>query len=284
MTPLNTDDDGLNLWELLEVVKSGWRWLAGGAMIGLAGAIGYVLVVPAQYEATAVIQPATVGMGTTTTTKGAEVESTAQTLERLKMPTFYTEALLKACEVKTLANPRQTLATAVKQTLVKGNSLIQITYRAESPAVAESCVSEVVAQLAKSQAVLAEPIVKALNEQRQLTKQQLDDAERIQAQIEKRAMTLDTSDSKFSASMLMLNATLSKREEIARLRKLYTEQTLQLSEPLTQKAKLFEPIYAPERAVFPKKTLTGLGGLFGGLVVGGLMFFAWRSWLGRRTA
>ncbi len=94
----------------------------------------------------------------------------------------------------------------------------------------------VVAQLAKVQAALAEPIIKTLDEQRKLTKQQLDESERFQSQIEKRAMTLDPSDAKFSQSMLMLNAVLSKREEISKLRKQYTEQTMQLSESRRQRS------------------------------------------------
>lgn len=125
VTPLNTEDEGLNLWELLDVVKSGWHWLAGGAAIGLAGAVGFVMVVPAQYEASAIIQPATVGMAAGQI-KGAEVEPVAQTLERLKLATFYSDALLTACDVKAPVNARQALATAIKPTLVKGNSLIQI--------------------------------------------------------------------------------------------------------------------------------------------------------------
>lgn len=280
ITSVTIEDDGLNVWELVEAIKAGWRWLAGGAALGLAGAVGFVMIVPAQFEANAVIQPATVGMvtATTTTTKGAEVESTAQTLERLKMPTFYTDSLLTACGVRALANPRQALAKAVKPTLVKGNSLIEISFRAESPAVAEACVSAVVEQLAKVQAALAEPLISTLQEQRKLTKQQLDEAERFQGQIEKRAMSLDPSDAKFSQSMLMLNAALSKREEISKLRKLYTEQSLLLSEPLTQPAQLFEPIYLPDRAVFPKKTATALGGLIGGLVLGGLVQFLRKGW------
>lgn len=279
VTPLNTEEEGLNLWELLDVVKSGWHWLAGGAAIGLVGAVGYVLVVPAQYEATAVIQPATVGV--TGGMKGSEVESTAQTLERLKMPTFYSEQLLKACEVKSSANPRQALATAVKPTLVKGNSLIQISYRAESPTLAEACVGAVVEQLAKSQAAIAEPIIKTLEQQRELTKRQLEEAETFQTKVEKRAMTLDPSGAKFSQAMLLLNAALSKREEVSKLRRQYADQSLQLSEPLTQPTKLFEPVYSPDRAVFPKKTLTALGGLVGGLVLGGMLLFVRRSWLRR---
>lgn len=277
ITPLNANDDGLNFWELLEAVISGWYWLVGGAVIGLVGTVGYVLVVPEKYEASAVIQPATVGVAVGAV-KGTDVESTAQTLERLKIPTFYSDLLLKTCGVEAQANPPQTLAMALKPTLVKGNSLIQISYRAESAASAEACVAAVVEQLATSQALIAKPVIKTLEEQRMLTKQQLEESERFQAQIEKRVMTLDPSDAKFSQSMLMLNAALSKREEISKLRKLFIEQSLQLSEPYTQAAKLFEPIYSPKKSVFPKKTLTVAGGLVGGFLAGLLVLIVNRNW------
>lgn len=282
IAPMNAEEDGLNLWQLLDVVKSGWRWLVGGAVMGLAAAVGYVMIVPAQYEATAVLQPATVGLSGGT--KGVEVESIAQTLERLKMPTFYSEELLTACDVKMEANPRVALVKAVKPTIVKGNALIQISYRAGSAALAEGCVSAVILHLAKSQAVIASPIIKTLEAQRELTKRQLEDAERFQTQVEKRAMTLDPSDAKFSQAMLLLNAALSKREEVSKLRRQYADQSLQLSEPLTQPAKLFEPIYASDRVVFPKKTLTVLGGLVSGLVLGGVFLFVRRAWAARKIA
>ena len=278
-TPLNTADEGLNLWDLLDVVKSGWHWLAGGAAVGLAGAVGFVMVVPAQYEATAVIQPATVG--TSGGIKGADVEPVAQTLERLKLATFYTENLLKACDVNATVNPKQVLATSIKPTLVKGNSLIQLTYRAESQAVAEACLNAVTNRVAESQSAIAKSIISALEEQLRLTKTQLDEAEKFQSQVEKRAMTLDPSDAKFSQAMLLLNAALSKREDVSKLRRLFAEQSLQLTAPMTQPTQLFEPIYASDKAVFPKKTLTVLGGLVGGLVVGGLLLFVRRSWLRR---
>ena len=44
-----------------------------------------------------------------------------------------------------------------------------------------------------------------------------------------------------------------------------------------------EPIYAPVAPVFPKKLPVLAGGLFAGLVLGGLAFFVRRSWLGRRA-
>lgn len=273
-------DDELSIWIVIEFIKSGWRWLAGGAVVGVVGAIGFVAMVPAQYEAIAVIQPATVGMLTanTNTTKGAEVESAVQTLEHLKAATFYTDQLIGSCDIQSKVNSRQALATAMKPSLVKGNALIQISYRAASPATAEACVAGVVKQLAKVQGEIAAPLIKTLEEQQQITKQQLDDAERFENQIEKRVLTMDPSGAQFSQSMLLLSAAMSKKEEISRLRKAYAEQSVLLSEPLTQPTKLFEPVYASDRAVFPKNGVALASGLMGGLFAGLLALFVRKSW------
>jgi uncharacterized protein involved in exopolysaccharide biosynthesis len=276
-TPMNApqDDDEISLWDIVNFLKDGWRWLAGGVVAGAVGAVGFVLVTPSQFEATAIVQPATVGMPTTTTTttRGAEVEPVAQTLERLKLPTFYDEAMLQACQ----APSRQALSGSVKASQVKGNALIQVSYRAPTTAVAEACVNAVVGQLTQSQTAIAEPLIKTLEEQLVLTKKQLTEAEGFQGQLEKRVTS-----SKDGVSLLMLN-TFSKREEIVRLQKLLVEQKVQLSPPLTQPMQMLEPIYAPERPVAPKKLPVLAGGLFGGLVLGGLVFFVRRSWLGRRA-
>ena len=269
------DDDEISLWDIVNFLKDGWRWLAGGVVAGAVGAVGFVLVTPSQFEATAIVQPATVGMPTTTTTtRGAEVEPVIQTLERFKLPTFYDEAMLQACQ----APSRQALSGSVKASQVKGNALIQVSYRAPTAAVAEACVNAVVGQLTQSQTAIAEPLIKTLEEQLVLTKKQLTEAEGFQGQLEKRVTS-----SNDGVSLLMLN-TFSKREEIVRLQKLLVEQKVQLSPPLTQPMQMLEPIYVPERPVAPKKLPVLAGGLFGGLVLGGLVFFVRRSWLGRKSA
>lgn len=275
--PLNASqkEDELSLWDIVNFLKEGWRCLAGGLVAGLVGAVGFVLMSPVQFEATAVIQPATVGMPTTTSTmKGAEVEPVAQTLERLKLATFYSEALVQTCQ----APSALALTGGVTISQVKGNSLIQVSYRAPSTAVAEGCVNAVVAQLADSQAAMAAPLIKTMEEQLALTRTLLAKAESFQGQLEKRAIT--SSD---GASLLMLSI-LSKREEIVRLEKSMIEQKIQLSAPLTQPVQLLEPIYAPEKAVAPKKMPVLAGGLFGGLVLGGLVFFVRRSWQALKAA
>lgn len=266
------NDDEISIWDIVNFLEEGWLWLLGGLLLGLTCAIGYLVVTPKVYDATAVLQPATVGMPTTTTMKGAEVEPVAQTLERLKLPTFYTDEVVKSCEALSM----QALAGSVNASQVKGNSLIQVSYRAPSVSVAEACVNAVISQMIKSQDAAAAPLIKALEEQLQATQRQLSEAESFQSQLEKRALA--TSD---SASLLVL--ALSKRENVVRLQKLVGEQKVLLSFPVTQPMKLLEPIYAPEKPVLPKKLPALAGGLFGGLVLGGLAFFVRRRWLGRKA-
>lgn len=273
--PVN-NPDGMGMAELLRLLTKSWRWLVAGAAFGVLGAFVFILVVDEQYEANAVIQPATVGISssTNTTTKGTDVESAAQTLERLKLSGFYNDEILNACKLAGIANSRQTIIKKIKPVLIKGNSLVQISYVADSPQIAESCLAAVVNQLTKAQSQIAEPIIKTLEEQRVLTKKQLVDVEKIQAQIENRAMTLDRSDTTTNPSMLMLGAALSKREEIAKLTKVYNEQSLLLTEPMTQQVKLLEAIYASENPVYPKKMLVVLVALILGIMSGALIFFA----------
>jgi uncharacterized protein involved in exopolysaccharide biosynthesis len=42
--------------------------------------------------------------------------------------------------------------------------------------------------------------------------------------------------------------------------------------------KLLEPIYAPEKPVYPNKQMSAISGLFGGLFTGLLALFVSRSW------
>lgn len=215
-------DDEISIWDVVNFLKDGWRWLASGLLLGLACVIGYMVETPKVYDATAILQPATVGMPTTTTMKGVEVEPVAQTLERLKLPTFYTDEVVKLCQAPSM----QALAGSVNASQVKGNSLIQVAYRAPSVSVAETCVNAVIAQMIKSQDAAAAPLIKALEEQLQATQRQLNEAESFQTQLEKRALAAHD-----SASLLVL--ALSKRENVVRLQKLVGEQKVLLSAPVT---------------------------------------------------
>ena len=76
----------------------------------------------------------------------------------------------------------------------------------------------------------------------------------------------------------MLNAAQANQETALKLRKLYIDQTVQLSPPLTQALQLIEPIYSPSQPVFPKRMLTIAIALVAGLFTGILGLFVHRGW------
>lgn len=263
-------DDEINVWELVGRVQAGWRWLAVGGAAGLAAAFLYIFVTPTQYEASAVIQPAVFGVisGTTTTTTTASVmvEPLGQTLERTKLVTFYADDIINHCQS---TSPRK-LAKDVKTNIVKGTNLLSITYRAESVTVAKTCIRKIVGQLTKTLSVIATPLIAELEEQRTSTKQQIGEAERFLARSSAPSVPFAGSG---ESVLVML-----KRDELWNLQKLYREQRIQLTEPLTQPMKLLGPIYGSDNAVHPNKPVAAGSGLLGGAFAGLVALLLYGSW------
>jgi hypothetical protein len=214
---------------------------------------------------------------------GVDLESPTQLIERLKFPTFYKTDQLKACDIEANSSG-VALAKRINPSVLKGTNILQVTYKAHNSALAVQCLDAIIDRVVHSQNKLSETALQNARKQLALTQGQLAESERIQSMLEKRSVSsLDAADTKFSQTVLLLSTTLSKKEEIQRLRKSVLDQMAALEPPATQSAHLIEPIYASEPAVFPKKTPALAGGLFGGLVLGGLVFFVRRSWLARRA-
>lgn len=267
-------DEEVNFWELVEHLKTGWQWLAAGGIVGLAGAIGFVTYTPARYEATAVIRPATVASTAlipmiqptpvNMTVTATPVEPVAQTMDRLRLVTFYGDNIVKTCQAKTA----ETLANNVMISFMKGNSLFSISYSTDSATLSETCMEKIVEQLTQTLAEIAAPLIKELESQLASTKQQIDDIGRSLAQSEKR---IAISPAPNDAVLLLL-----KQEELFKLQKLYREQRIQMTAPFTQPLKLLEPVYTRKNAV--SKKLIATAGLTGGLLIGLLALFVNRSW------
>lgn len=269
------DDDELSLWDIVEYLKEGWRWLTGGVLLGLACAVAYLLMTPKQYEAQALFQGAKV--------LGTELESSSQLIERLKFPTFYEKEQLQACAL-TPTEPAAALAKRINPSILKGANILQVSYRARESQLAVACLNAVLNRVIRGQNKLSAAPLENAKRQLELTKVQLADAERLQSTLEKRSMaSLDAADdTRFSQTVLLMSTSLSKKDQIAELRKSVLDQMAALEPPATRSAELVEPIYAPEHAVFPKKLPVLAGGLVGGLVLGGIAFVVRRSWLAQR--
>jgi uncharacterized protein involved in exopolysaccharide biosynthesis len=264
---IETTDDEISLWELLDQTRKGWQWLAGSVAVGLVGALGFVLISPDQYEAKAVIQSQTFSIIFTTTIIKTDLEPVAQTVERLRLATFYNDEMVKVCGVGSAKD----LADKVKVNLIKGSNIFSINYQAESAALAKTCVSKILQKLTQSVSEAAAPLINEFQDQLTYTKQQIDEVERFLAQSEKR-VTLSIGSNELLLIIIL------KREELAKLQRLYREQRIQLTEPLMHPMKLLEPIYVSQKPVAPKKLLVVTAGLIGGLFAGLIGLFISRSW------
>lgn len=224
-------DNEVSLWDIVNFLKEGWRWLAGGLLLGLLCAAVFLALMPQKYEAQALFQGAKV--------LGTDLEPTAQLIERFKFPTFYAPEQLHACDIP-VDNPAVVLAKRINPVVLKGTNILQVSYQARTREMAVQCLDAVMDRVIDSQNKQSTPALEGAKRQLDLTKAQLAEAERIQQLLDKRSMgSLDAADVKFSQTVLLLSATLSKKEEIQRLRKSVLEQLAMLEPPSTGRVRYF---------------------------------------------
>lgn len=255
---------------VLEFFRISWRWLVGGCAIGLLSANGFLALSPAKFKAEVLIQPATVGVTFSTSSSisvSTPVEPIAQTLERLKRINFYGDDVVKECHA---LSAKSMVEEHLKARIARGSNLLLIEYIADSAANAEACLGKVVEQLVQSQAVVAAPAIKAMEDQLADTKRQIDSRERFLAQFEARGQR--SISPTFTESILMI----LKSEELIKLQARYHDESRLLKEPLTQPVKLLEPIYSAQDEVYSRKLAVILVGLIGGLCLGALALLVTR--------
>lgn len=254
-----TADDELSLIEVIDFFRESWKQIVLSGIIGSSIGVGYALITPSIYQATANIQVAKVA--------GADVEAPNILLEKLKMPMYYTQATFTACNEMDSQEPGNAIAKAIKPTLSKTAPIISITFKDKSSEDAKRCLESILNEIRTNQNVLAKPILESRNNQLATLRQKLESAEKISKILSTKNPSFDFSDSKFSASTLLLATTLSKENEVKDLRTQISDLEIALAEPQTKEAFLTTPIYAPSARVEPKRSLIVLlGGIIGGVL------------------
>jgi hypothetical protein len=256
--PFNTmSEDEISLKDIIDFLIESWKKIVLGGIAGGLLGLGYLVIAPAKYQATASIQVAKVA--------GIDVEAPALLVEKLKMPMYYSQKTYVACNLMDKHESGEVIAKTLKPILTKSAPIITISYREKSREGAQKCLESVLDDVRSNQSLLAKPIFESKANQLLNLKLKLESAEKLVKILDKNNFSYDFSDSKFSASALLLATTISKESEIKDLRATISDLEITLVEPLTKETFLVTPIYAPHFRESSTSPTVLAASFFGGL-------------------
>ncbi len=261
----------ISLKDIIDFLVDSWKIVVLGGVAGGILGLGYGLIAPAKFQATANIQVAKVA--------GVDVEAPATLVEKLKMPSYYSQKTYVACNVTDKIEPGEVIAKTLKPTLAKTSPIITISYREKSREDAQKCLESVLDDVRSNQSLLAKPMFEVKTNQLLNFKRKLESAEKLIKILPKNNYGFDFSDSKFSASALLLATTLSKENEIKDLRTAINDLEVALVEPQTREAFLATSIHASQQKVSPKRALIILAGFATGFFIGLLLMMGKRTYI-----
>ncbi len=268
-------DDEISLKEIIDFLIESWKTIAAVGVLGLLSAIVFIFVTPSQYEAAAQIQMAQINISNNnnnnnnnnTNPLGVNLEDPNTLIARMKLPTAFSEKEVQACKLEKSRFPTEQLANSVVNlSTVKGvTSLVELKIRGESKEEALSCAQAIFENIKDSQSQILKPYVDEAKTLLLKYQVRLSEAQSLIARADKSGQALSA-------------AYLANRDEL----KFLSDETIRLNSIITagdtRNAKLVSPIYASDKPVSPKKTMTLVLGLLAGLFLGLLYVLARKAW------
>lgn len=266
-------EDEISLKDIIDFLMESWKTIVGVGLLSLLGSVGFLAVTPNQYEATAQIQMAQISANNNNNTNplGVNVEDPSLLMARLKLPTTYSAAEIKACGLEGQKMPAESIVSMSKFSAVKGvSSIIELKIRMESREQAVLCAQALFENIRESQNQIIKPYIEEAKGLLTKYKARLKEAQELVTRADKSGAALSA-------------AYLANRDEV----KFLTDESIRLNTFVTagdaRQAKLVSPIYASEAAVFPKKKITLMMGLLAGLFLGLLLVMVRKVWKSYRA-
>jgi hypothetical protein len=180
-------------------------------------------------------------------------------LLRLKQPTNYSEAEIKACGQEDRKIPKESLIAMPKFSIVKGvGSIVELKVRMESREQAVICAQALFENIRASQSQIVKPYIEEATILLKKYQDRLKEARELVILADKSGPTLSA-------------AYLAHRDEVKYLVDEIIRLNSFLSGSETRQTKLVAPIYASFSPVYPQPTTTVLTGLIGGFFLGLLL-------------
>jgi uncharacterized protein involved in exopolysaccharide biosynthesis len=247
-------DHEISLIDIVLFLRRSWRTIALFGLGGLICAFIYLWVTPSQYEANTLIQ-----MSKITSPQnplGINAEEPAVLIARMGSATSFDAAVISACGLEQSPNAGNILIKSVKLTIPKGlASVVELKVTRGSEDLAKTCAQSIFDQISASQALLSNPTKKAIKARLAIVQDRLEQDKVLLAK-------LDVSKNAVSSTYF---AVLSEK------RALEDEQdtlAIALSDGGLIATQMQYPMEVGAKPVYPKKSLSLLAGVIGGVFFG----------------
>ena len=266
--------DEFELLDVIKFIKRNFFTLLWGMLLGVIIAGLLVMLLPKEYEATALVKIGEIG---NTNSAGSLIEPTLQVLDRIKSLSFQDD-VLEALKVSTEDDDDALVKQFRKSLKVKleKSDLITLSVRALSRTEATKRMQEVVNQLNAAHNRMSYPTISRLKLELESVNNELKLAD-IEAK--RFAKTLDmqsenVTDLKFSQAVLLSNMSMSKAQEYRTFRDNKRMLEEKLSPERTFPTHVLGRVEVSKKAVFPKYSLFMAAGLMLGFFASWLFIFA----------
>lgn len=284
------EEEGVSLFDLWGKLKEGRRYVVGGLLLGVLGAVAVLFFTPYQYQAMAVVQVGQIGQIGQPAQAGAAgmgrqvhsvpAEPATLAVERMKSPAFQlavAKALGDERWMVALQNGGGTRVLSVASP--KGVlQVIDLKANAESPEAAQKIVNAAIEVLAKRHAEIVKPAFDRLTLEADLASEKLKHAESELARLNKLASGVGVKDERFTQISLITDLRVKKEAEVFQQRQTLSDLNGALTPPNTQPAQAIEEVFIFDKPVSPKKALVLALGLVGGLLAGVVAVFVSGAW------
>jgi|GEM_PF-816313 len=253
-------ENEVSLIDVYQFLKSGSTTLVVCSALGLTLGLTTAFILPEQFQASALIEPATVSKKEKDSIVKTSVESSAVLVEKMKLPTYYSDATIKACDLTDAVNPAQVLVRGLNPNVSRNSTYVSVTFKAESSAIAAACLESVLKDVIANQALLAQPLINNFDvalanaeqelqsnitgrdqqriknrEKLSVAKSKLAAAESFVEKFSKDSLTFKFSDQQFSATALLLSTLIGKQNEIKDLEIQINALELEVAANMTDK-------------------------------------------------
>lgn len=268
---VSRDGAVVTLEQVLAFLRRHLKKLALTALMGAVLAIGLALLLPKQWEASAVIQIGQITNDNPQASPMTLVETVGRAVERLQLPQFEDVVLKKLGLPLAVGEDANTdlIRHSLKATQLKNADLIEVTVRGFSREDAQRYVQAFLDELINAHAVLAKPSMdKVKSNMTEVTRQiAAEEAKKVQLSSLARIRDETKAKASFSESVLLASMAADNDKQLQTLRQREINIREQLNPERTFNTRLFGPIYVSRRHVYPRGSLFALGGLALGLAV-----------------